>query len=132
MALAVELCPGVVVFDRVAYPTVEHAYQAAKTIDDEERARVAATPSPGRAKRLGKSLTLRPDWDAVRLGIMRDLLRQKFNHPEYQRMLLATGDAELVEGNVWGDTFWGICDGVGENYLGRLLMQVREELLAVG
>jgi predicted NAD-dependent protein-ADP-ribosyltransferase YbiA (DUF1768 family) len=59
---------------------------------------------------------------------MRDLLRQKFAHPELRRLLLATGDAELVEGNTWGDRFWGVCAGRGQNHLGRLLMAIRAEI----
>ena len=59
---------------------------------------------------------------------MRELLRQKFAHPDLRRLLLATGDAELVEGNTWGDTFWGTVDGKGENHLGKILTRIRTEL----
>lgn len=111
------------------YPTAEHAFQAAKTLIPEERERVAACRTPGDAKRLGRRLTLRPGWDALRFEVMEALLRQKFRPGSaLARRLLATGEAELVEGNSWGDRLWGVCGGVGENRLGRLLMQIRAEL----
>jgi len=117
--------PAVVMLDGVEYPTVEHAYVAAKTLDPSARAQVAAIETPGAVKRFGRSLKLREDWDDVKLGIMSDLLRQKFTHPELRAMLTATGTQELIEGNTWGDTFWGVCRGKGENHLGRILMAVR-------
>jgi ribA/ribD-fused uncharacterized protein len=121
--------PAPMEYERISYPTVEHAYQAAKTTDYHERQRIAALPSPGRAKRAGAKLTLRPDWDALRLNVMETLLRQKFTlHADLRALLLATGDAILEEGNTWGDVFWGVCNGVGENHLGKLLMKIRDEL----
>lgn len=85
--------------------------------------------SPGQAKREGRKLRLRPDWEQVKVVVMRHYVREKFmDHPELAAMLLATGDRELIEGNTWGDTFWGVCDGQGENHLGRVLMEVRDEL----
>ena len=110
------------------YPSVEHAYQAAKTLNDIGRETIRCCKSAGAAKRLGRCVSLRPGWDKIKLAVMMDLLRQKFSDPELKRLLLATGDAELIEGNTWGDTYWGVCDGKGENWLGRLLMQAREEL----
>jgi len=73
-------------------------------------------------------LVLRPDWARIKLDIMYHLLQQKFRDPLLQKLLLRTQDAELVEGNVWNDTYWGVCSGVGENHLGRLLMLVRFHL----
>lgn len=112
------------------YPSVEHAYQAAKTLDVDERAAIRMARSPGKAKRLGQSVTLRPDWDTARLGVMRRLLVQKFDQASFAEVLLSTGDAQLVEGNDWGDVFWGVYRGSGEgkNYLGRMLMDIRQEL----
>jgi len=120
--------PAVVVLDGKEYPTVEHAYQAAKTADEAEREKIRLAASPVQAKRLGKVVSLRSDWDAVKLQIMEDLLRQKFSIPHLKDKLLSTGDKELVEGNWWGDTFWGVYEGEGENHLGRLLMKIRDEL----
>jgi N-glycosidase YbiA len=122
--------PCQVMLDRLHYPSVEHAYQAAKTVHWAERAFIRKQcPKPGDAKSFGKLVTMRPDWDAIKLDVMGDLLRQKFAPftPLAER-LLATGDAKLVEGNTWGDTFWGRCRGKGKNHLGNLLMTIRQEL----
>jgi hypothetical protein len=120
--------PGPVVLDRVTYPTVEHAFQAAKTRNRHERESIAALPTPGAAKRAGRKVTLREDWERVKVGIMEELVRQKFADPELAGRLLATGDEELVEGNTWNDRFWGVCRGQGLNELGKILMRVRAEL----
>lgn len=117
--------PAPVSLDGVVYPTVEHAYVAAKTRDSTWRSAVLACGTPGDAKRLGRRMNLRSDWNAVRVDVMRDLLEQKFSNPTLAEKLLATGDALLQEGNTWGDTFWGVCNGRGENMLGKLLMEVR-------
>lgn len=108
--------------------SVEHAYQAAKTLVPAEQAAILAAPTPGAAKRLGRRVTLRPDWNAIRVDVMRRLVAEKFRDPALAQRLRETGDAELVEGNYWGDTFWGVCRGQGENWLGRILMEVRSTL----
>ncbi len=120
--------PSWVEFDGQRYSTVEHAFQAAKTFDHEERGRIRRTETPSAAKALGRQATLRPDWERVKLDVMLDLLRQKFGHKHLADLLLGTGTAHLEEGNTWNDTFWGVVDGRGKNHLGRLLMKVREEL----
>jgi ribA/ribD-fused uncharacterized protein len=113
------------------YATVEHAYQASKTLDPNQRAFVRRAKTAGEAKRRGRRVTLKPDWEETKLDVMLNLLRQKFSagHPELVRALIATAPAELVEGNTWGDRYWGAVDGEGENHLGHLLMQVRAELM---
>jgi ribA/ribD-fused uncharacterized protein len=116
------------------YPSVEHAYQAAKTINPGIRRAISMAVTPGAAKRLGKGLDIRHGWDGMKMKIMEDLVRQKFiRNEELKWKLLATGDRPLFEGNNWGDRFWGVCtadDGgmVGENNLGKIIMKVREEL----
>lgn len=108
----------------------EHAFQAAKLTPGLSRRlylQIKQAASPGQAKRLGRQVPLRPDWEEIKVNIMRNILRAKFRDPELREMLLATGDAALVEGNYWYDTFWGVCNGRGQNWLGRLLMEVREE-----
>jgi ribA/ribD-fused uncharacterized protein len=110
------------------YPTVEHAYQAGKTLDLEARRRVRETETPAEAKRLGRTLEVRPDWEEIKLRLMRGLLRLKFQLPHLRAMLEATEDAPLVEENWWGDRFWGVCRDQGENWLGRLLMEIRDEI----
>lgn len=119
-----------IAFEGQTYRTVEHAYQAAKTHDEDERRRIRNEPDATGAKRRGKNVDLRLDWDLVKIDVMRELLRQKFGTEPLRSRLLRTGRAKLVEGNWWGDQFWGVCDGKGENHLGRLLMEIREELRA--
>ena len=115
--------------DRIIYPTVEHYFQAQKTLDINERKKIAAADTPGKAKRLGRSVTLRPDWEEIKLGVMEHAVREKFTtHSILRVMLVGTGDEELVEGNWWNDRFWGVCEGTGANHLGQILMKVRDEL----
>lgn len=119
-----------VTLDGVTYPTVEHAYQAAKTSSPEAREIIRSAPKPGMARKLGQDVPLEGDWDTRRVTVMRELLVQKFSVEPLRTRLLDTGDAELIEGNWWGDKFWGVCDGVGKNMLGTLLMEIRNELRA--
>ena len=114
--------------DTVLFPTMEHYFQASKASNQEDYLRIAYAPTPGDAKRLGRRIQLRPDWEEVKDNVMLIGLRKKFADPELRDLLLATGDEELVEGNYWGDTYWGVCNGIGQNKLGKLLMQVREEI----
>lgn len=123
--------PAEVTLSSVTYPTVEHAYQASKSIDAGERELIRLCSMPGLAKRMAKNLRhLRPDLlDVnVKLRIMEDLVRQKFKIKELRRQLLATGDKELEETNNWGDHFWGTSHGDGTNHLGHILMKIRSEL----
>ncbi|MGH7178930.1 MAG: NADAR family protein [Tepidisphaeraceae bacterium] len=121
--------PATVVFEGMTYPTVEHAYQAAKTSDREERKRIAAMATPEEAKRFGRGVEPSDDWGTRKFVVMEYCVRYKFtNHPDLAEQLLATGDAELEEGNTWGDKVWGVYLGQGENRLGKLLMKVRSEL----
>ena len=118
-----------VVLDNAEYPSVEHAFQAAKTLNEKEREKIRKAPSAGTAKKLGRSVTLRKDWNILRIEVMKDLLRQKFvKYDDFRSALMATGSEELQEGNYWNDRFWGTVDGQGENHLGKLLMRIREEL----
>lgn len=117
-----------VIYEGHSYRTVEHAFQAAKTFDEEARRRIRNEASPAGAKRRGKAVELRPDWESIKVDIMRSLLVQKFGTEPLKSKLLKTGSAKLIEGNWWGDRFWGVCEGKGENHLGRLLMEIREEL----
>ena len=111
------------------YPTSEHLYQALKTADVHEQERIRSCPNPGAAKKEGKNITIRKDWDEVKEYVMREILKLKFEqNPEVAQKLLSTGNAELIEGNWWHDYYWGMCDGLGQNKLGELLMELREEL----
>lgn len=125
--------PVFIMYQDVIYPTLEHAYQAQKTLDEDLRLAIAATPRqlPGRAKRAGARLLLRPDWEAVRVSVMYELLKLKYQlGTDLAARLLETGNADLVEGNTWGDRFWGVFAGEGQNWLGRLTMLVRAELVS--
>jgi hypothetical protein len=117
-------------YEGEVYPTVEHAFQAAKSLDVAERARIRAAETPGKAKRLGRKVKLREDWENVKVDIMDDLLCLKFSDPILRDKLNDTGDAELIEGNNWGDTFWGMDSKKweGQNILGKLLMRVRNNI----
>lgn len=115
----------------IKFRTVEHAYMASKSLRPLDWENIKKAHHPGVAKRLGQKVTLRPDWEHVKLDVMWGLLIQKFTPNTYLAgQLLATNDAELVEGNFHGDKYWGIClkTGVGENHLGTLLMSIRDNL----
>lgn len=114
--------------DGFLYPSVEHAYQAAKTLDVGSRTTIQLATKPGDAKRLGRRVKLRDDWESIKLDVMLGLLRDKFTYPVLRSWLLDTGESVLIEDNNWGDRFWGSVDGEGDNHLGRLLMRVREEI----
>lgn len=110
------------------YSSVEHAYQAAKTFDEDLRTQIRNAPTPGQAKKLGKELIPRDDWDEVKEDVMTDLLIQKFCQSEYRELLLATENMYLEETNTWGDVYWGVCNGRGLNRLGEIIMGLREDL----
>jgi len=123
--------PSTIFVDGFRYPTVEHAFQAAKTVDNAAKQKIARTQSALRAKSLGRQVRLRKDWEAIKVAVMRKCVALKFeSHPDLAEMLLDTGNAKLVEGNSWNDTYWGVCGGRGKNHLGKILMGVRSQLLA--
>ena len=112
------------------WPTVEHFFQACKSRDPEEdMPRFARCPTPGAAKRLGRTVRLVDDWESFwRYERMELGLRLKFSHlhPDLCQKLVATYPRMLVEGNTWGDITWGQVDGKGSNLLGWMLMRIRE------
>jgi len=117
----------------IVYPTAEHAYQAAKVSDHDIKISIRNCATPAAAKDFFETNNINPDpgWSIEKkLTVMEELLVIKFGgkEPLLTRALLATGDADLVEGNTWNDTFWGVCNGSGENHLGRLLVKVRSAL----
>lgn len=105
--------------------TVEHAYQAMKAATRHDAITILGASTPASAKRLGRAIPVRSNWDEIRNPVMSSLLVAKFGHPHLREKLIATGSRELIEGNNWGDTYWGVCKGVGENHLGKLLMALR-------
>lgn len=116
-------------YDGLVYKSTEAAYQAAKTNSYHEKLVIQSASTPGKAKRLGRDITMRPDWDDVKVDVMREILEIKFRDKELAERLLETADFELIEGNQWGDTFWGVCEGKGQNILGKLLMAIRNDLV---
>lgn len=123
--------PVKVLLDGVMYPSVENAYQAAKTVFLPAREPFVLCTA-GNSKRMGRRLPLRANWEEIKLDVMRDLIRQKFHFKNsLGQKLIRTGDIELIEGNTWGDTYWGVCNGQGENNLGKILMEQRAILSAL-
>ncbi len=125
--------PATVIYMGKTYPTVEHAYQAAKFDDPYIREQIGVADSPVRAKKLARTFTpqIREAFHMHKIEIMHELLFQKFTkHDQLRHKLLATHPHELVEGNWWNDTFWGVCAGKGQNNLGKLLMNIRSQLNA--
>jgi len=113
--------------DGTPYLSVEHAFQAAKTDDFLLREEIRRALTARRAKQIGRRLSLKPGWDDVRERVMFELVRDKFASSDLAEKLLATQDAELIFENTINDTYWGVCNGVGENRLGKILMTVRAE-----
>ncbi len=120
------------------FKSVEHAYQAAKTEDENLIKEIQQAGSPSIAKKLGRKLEIRYDWEAIKVNTMYKLIGRKFDcmgceeHIALAKRLFETGDAELIEDNNWGDVFWGICNGKGHNMLGKLLMIQRTKIIKLG
>jgi N-glycosidase YbiA len=122
--------PHPITIDKIEYPTVEHAFQAMKTSSIEEKRLIQNQDSPAGAKKAGRKVALREDWEQVKFEIMAELIRLKFADRELEKRLLATGSAELIEGNTWRDMTWGCVknkngEWKGRNMLGKILMEHR-------
>jgi hypothetical protein len=119
-----------IVMDGIHYPSTEHAYQAAKTHDIDDKVYIANLKKFGDARRYGQTVKIHPEFDHDKIQIMKDALTQKFAVPELRLKLKETGDKILIEGNTWHDNFWGTCfcekcGNKGKNILGKLLMEIR-------
>lgn len=111
--------------------TVEHAFQGFKTVDEEQARKIFQASTAAKAKELGKTVKLRENWQEIKDEIMYSMVKLKFKtHKDLRDRLLATGNATLIEGNTWGDKYWGVCKGEGKNMLGVILMNIREEFRA--
>lgn len=131
-----------IIYKDTEFSSTEQAYQWAKCDNDKDKNKILKALKPGVAKTLGKHVTLIDNWEDKKINIMLELLRIKFSQESLRTMLLATKDALLIEGNYWHDNFWGVCfckrcfgglfaatvNAAHNNNLGRLLMQIREEL----
>lgn len=126
--------PSQINYEGITFPTVEHAFQAMKTLNLEQRIAIANASTPGVAKRMGRQVTLRADWENVKDEIMYQCLKLKFADKDLEEALLETFDEYLEEGNSWHDNYWGNCHCEkcknihGKNRLGTLLMKVRDEI----
>lgn len=116
-------------WEGLIYPSSEAAFQAAKTLDQEDRKRFQ-TMAPTIAKREGYKVKLRENWEDIKIDVMYQIVLAKFSQNEFlKQKLIATGREWLEEGNTWGDRTWGTVDGIGNNYLGKVLMAVRSVLM---
>lgn len=125
--------PISVYYEGILYPSSEHAYMAAKTLDKDLKKLMANIPTAGQVKKYGMQVDLRPDWGQVKVNEMRNILNIKFSpfrsDVPIWSWLQDTAPNQLIEGNTWGDTFWGQCPvGVGKNMLGKLLMEIRDDI----
>lgn len=125
--------PSPIEVDGTVYPTVEHAFQAYKSDDPKVRQMISKLPLPSDAKKTGRLIKMRPDWDSIKDAHMLRLLAAKFSEPSMKKKLLDTENEELIEGNYWHDNYWGSCNcercqSKGKNILGKLLMDLRKSL----
>jgi ribA/ribD-fused uncharacterized protein len=125
--------PISVIYEGIQYPTSEHAYVAAKTLDIDLRNHITKITHPGQAKKFGYKIELRPDWESIKVNEMRKILEIKFSplrsDTPIRTWLEMTAPRTLIEGNTWGDTFWGESPiGNGKNMLGKLLMSLRDDI----
>ena len=124
---AIDTCKSVE-YDGIVYKNTEAAFQAQKVLDYDEKL-LFSNLSPRKAKKLGRKVKLRKDWNDVKDNYMYEICKAKFTqHEDLAKKLLETGNEELIEGNKWNDTYWGVCNGKGKNNLGKILMRIRDEL----
>jgi len=117
-----------VIYEGLLYKNNEAAFQSAKVKDLEKRKQFCEL-DPSKAKRKGRNVLLRNDWENIKDEVMYQCVKDKFNRNEdLKQKLIDTENEELIEGNTWNDTYWGVCRGKGKNMLGKILMRVRKEL----
>ena len=116
-----------VTYEGYTYKNNEAAFQAQKDLSRREE---FINLNPMMSKIKGKKVKLRDDWNEVKVSIMEEIVRCKFDqNPNIKEKLINTKGKTLIEGNKWNDTFWGMCNGKGENILGKILMKLREEYI---
>ena len=119
--------PSPITLGNVTYTCAEAAFQAVKLQDKNQR-HIFAGLSGKEAKKLGRKVNLRPDWENIKIDVMRWIISEKFRQNSKIRLpLLRVYEDDLIEGNTWGDTFWGVCNGIGQNWLGKILMEYRDK-----
>ena len=121
--------PCNIVYNGIKYPSTENAYVAQKTACQETRHQISLM-DPRQSKKFGRNLELVDNWNSIKLKVMRDVLDLKFAIPELRNLLRDTYPQKIIEGNTWGDTFWGECPlGNGRNFLGLTLMKIRHNII---
>ena len=122
--------PVTIIIDGIEFDSVEHAYMAHKSNDENWKKFCKETKNPGEVKKQSYKIKLVDDWEQIKVSAMKKCLEQKFSQSPYKELLLSTGDEYIQEGNNWGDTFWGVSlkTGKGKNVLGKLIMQIRNNL----
>lgn len=122
--------PCKVVYEGIEYPSSEHAYVAAKTDNQLQKLAISEIPSTSDVKRFGRQIKLKDNWDDIKISIMKNIVEAKFDqNPDLMKLLQETRNYELIEGNNWGDRFWGQSPlGNGRNELGKILMSVRDDI----
>lgn len=117
-----------ITYEGKEYISNEHAFQACKCVNELDHELIRNSLTARDAKNLGGKVIRRNDWEFVKDSVMLDINRIKYLKPYLREQLLATGDAYLEETNNWNDTYWGVCNSIGLNKLGHILMQVRKEI----
>ena len=118
-----------IIAEGMVFNSTEAAYQALKTEDLGIRAQFIGL-SPKEARKLGQNVPLRKDWDRIKNMVMYAVCEEKFKQEPFKTLLMRTGESILIEENTWGDTYFGVCNGIGENNLGKDLMSIRRRLFA--
>jgi len=117
-----------VMYEDLLYQNNEAAFQSAK-VKDLDRRKQFCNLDPSTAKKKGRNVLLRNDWEDVKDEVMYQCVKDKFTrNQDLKQKLIDTGNEELIEGNTWNDTYWGVCRGRGKNMLGKILMRVRDEI----
>lgn len=114
-------------YEGLKFVSTEHMYQAMKCANFSDMQYISRITA-GQAKRVGKRVEQDPLFEPNKIQIMDHILRIKFNQPKFKALLLSTGDCYIEETNTWDDIFWGVCNGIGENNLGKLIMAIRDDL----
>lgn len=123
--------PVKIILGGLEYPSVEHAYMSAKSDDKNWKLFCQnGNNTPGKIKRTSRNIKLVSGWDTLKLLIMQECVKQKFNQEPFKTLLIATGTKHIQEGNYWKDEFWGVSlqSGKGRNELGQLIMAKRNAL----
>lgn len=118
-----------IIYEGISYPSSEAAYMSAKSTDLDVK-KVFTTLEPWKARKAGQLIELRADWEKIKNQVMFDVNLDKYTrHEDLKKLLLATGNKYLEETNWWNDKYWGVCNGEGQNWLGKTLMKVRDQLM---